>query len=796
MSESYIQIDSLFKSFPDQPRICYATTQIQSDRARDVAIIAGANNGIQIWVNQKQVFSQFSTEDYINGYQYNIKTHLNKGNNFILVKLTQISGDWKFFLKVASLKYANENSIGNNYASFLQNYLISPHNPLQVKMWSPYISISHKMILEIRDSGNKVVLRKNLLVQKNRSISLSNFSTGIYNITLFTDSTILNQHFFYGDYKNYFVSLNANFKILSNDYKTENNLVVLTDRFNYMDSVKVKHDNAYERKVSDNLSELTELYLHLKQHTEPFRNIKGLHIRAQDCADHRADSYMIYVPKNYQANKSIALVVMLPHETTLRHFNISTYVSDINRIEHICKLADRYNYAVLWSSFRIYNHHELTETLSNDIFETVNAIKKDYNIDTTRLFAYGDCAGGEIGLFLANKHPSYFAAVAVEGPAIPIWSELTYSNSHEVTSRKDMNYDFYNSLENYKNQNIFIIHSVYDQKSDFENSKKLVDESNQLGANLILKKCYVKKGDKNFYFFINLMPDNKNLTDMFKFYQNKKTDSPDTLSFSTWELKYNKSHWLTINDIIQGRKATVTARFDRLNDKLFFTTSNVISMSVNTRQLNLDLKKRLTVLNNGSNVFSGFSNNITMNIPNTEPKYCLKKNTSTEGPENNFFAKPFMVISGTKGNIHFRKLFNAAVDTFKQNWQTNFFEDTCRLKKDNKINKDDILKYNLLLIGSKETNQFFQKVAPMLPVKISDDQIKIGSHIYKGKNLSFVMIYPNPLNPQKYILVCSSNCEKFDTSLVKDIYFDGWFDFTISSNGVIIDKGDFNRNWE
>jgi predicted esterase len=650
------------------------------------------------------------------------------------------------------------------------------------------------MILEIRDSGNKVVLRKNLLVQKNRSIPLSNFPTGIYNITLFTDSTILNQHFFYGDYKNYFASLNANFKILSPDYKTQNNITVLTDRFNYIDTIKVRHDNAYERKVSDNLSELTELYLHLKQHTEPFRNIKGLHIRAQNCADHKADSYMIYIPIHYQANKSTALVVMLPHLTILRPFNFSTYVSDIDRIEHICKLADRYNYAVLWSSFRVYNHHALTETLSNDIFETVNEIKKDYNIDTTRLFAYGDCAGGEIGLFLANKHPSYFAAVAVEGPAIPIRSKL-YSNSHEVVSRKYMNYDFYNSLENYKNQNIFIIHSVYDQKANFKNSKKLVDESNRLGANIILKKCYVKKGDNSFYFFINLMPDNKNLTDMFKFYQNKKTNNPDTLSFSTWELKYNKSFWLTINDIIQGRKATVMARFDRLNNKLFFTTSNVLSLSINTRQLNLNPKNRLTVFINGSTVFSGFSNNITVNIPNTELKYS-PKNTLTEGPENNFFANPFMVISGTQGNIHLRKLFDAAVDIFKQDWQTHFFEDTCRLKKDNEISKDDILKYNLLLIGSKETNQFFQKIAPMLPVEISDDKIKIGSHVYKGKNLSFMMIYPNPLNPQKYILVGSSNCENFDTSLVKDIYFNGWFDYTISSNGVIIGNGDFNQNWK
>jgi hypothetical protein len=98
----------------------------------------------------------------------------------------------------------------------------------------------------------------------------------------------------------------------------------------------------------------------------------------------------------------------------------------------------------------------------------------------------------------------------------------------------------------------------------------------------------------------------------------------------------------------------------------------------------LNPKNRLTVFINGSTVFSGFSNNITVNIPNTELKYS-PKNTLTEGPENNFFANPFMVISGTQGNIHLRKLFDAAVDIFKQDWQTHFFEDTCRLKKDNEI---------------------------------------------------------------------------------------------------------------
>jgi len=796
MDGSYIQIDSLVHNSPDKAQSCYAAAIINSDSTRDLSLIAAANNGLQIWINQKPIFYKFAT-DLINGYQYNIKAHLLKGDNFILVKLTHISGDWKFFLKLCSLNYANENSIGNNFSSFCNNYLISLNDSLHIKLWSPYIATTKKLSLEIRNTENKLMLKSDLLKSGVRTISLSTFPQGLYSVSLSTDSINFQQHFFYGNYKDYFIALHDSLRRVIQNSKTNNNIAVLEDRFRYLDTVPVTHDNAFERKLTNNLSELEDIYIHLKKQIEPFRDIKGLHIRAQDCPDHKADSYMIYVPNSYQPAKQIPIVVMLPHETSLRHFNFSTYVSDINRIEHIEKLANRYGFAVLWSSFKVYNHHNLTKQIINEVFKTVDDVKKDYAIDTTRLYAYGDCAGGEIALFMANRYPSYFAAVAVEGPAIPDRPDQSYINAGENAPKKDIDFDFYNTLENFLNVPVFIIHSIDDSKANIKNSEALYEGVNQLGGRVQLKKLNVKKGDNHFYFFMNLMPDNKDLTDMFKFYQNKRLTIPDTLSFSTWELKYNKAFWLTINARISEGKAAITGIMNRSDNQLNLTTSNVGSINIDLKKLNFNHKKHLVVFIDGILRFSGYAtdNILQLNLKKPVISY-FKKDEFTEGPQNDFFASPFLIIKGTMGSIASRKSFDCAVDTFITDWHNNFFEDTCRVKKDVDVSQADVANYNLIIIGSNTTNLFLKKLMNAIPVSVSDSSIQIGSKKYSAKNLSFLMIYPNPLNPKKYILIGSSNGQQFDSNLLKGIYFDGWSDYTVSADGVIVDNRYFGKFWK
>lgn len=793
---SYVEIDSLFHSFSDTHRMCYAAAIINSDKEQDVALLAGANDAIQIWLNKKTILKNL-TRDYISGYQYPLKVHLRHGENFVLVKLTSMSNDWRFFLKACSLIYANENSLGANYASFLSNNLIQHHQNLKIKIWSPFIYRKGKISIEMSDFDDKIVLRKIIENGDGQQFSLKSLSQGPYSIKMTTDSAVFRQKIFYGDYKKYFAELKQKMKRVGGDTAFIRNADLLLERFKYLDTVEVVHNNAYERKVAINLYELGDVYNRYMSHNEPFKNIKGLHLRSQLSAEHRADSYMVYVPENYSSRNAIPLVVMMPHETTVRNFNVSTYVADINRIEHISKLADKYGFAVLWSSFKVYSSHSLTNVIPKTVFETVNDVRKNYNIDTTRIYAYGDCAGGELALFTANKYPSYFAAVAVEGPAIP---DNFCNNKDSVchySSEYDISRDFYNTLENYQNFSTYILHSKHDGKSDIKNSRRLVCMANEFQTCMKLTEISVKKGSDRFYFFINLMPDNSTLTAFFKFYKGKQVRCPDSLSFGTWQLKYNRAFWLTINDKESGKKAYVKSIIDKHTNTLNIISSNVKSLILDISKIrNIDLKRWLQVKVNGNLMFSGKPRcqNITLNLVNT-PKSNYKKSNSTEGPLNDFFAHSFLIVRGTTGTAELRKSYELAIDTFKTNWTKNFLNDTCRIKADCEISQDDISKYNLLVIGTEQTNSIYNRIKNMLPARINAKNITLGSNAYEGDDLSMVYIYPNPLNPRRYIIIAAGNAKKYYAGMLNNLMFSGWSDYIINAKGYTLNSGLFNREW-
>lgn len=797
MPGSYIQVDTFFNSYDDKPKACYAAANIKSDVQQDVAVFAGASMGLQIWVNQTLVLKKLN-KDPINGYEYPLKVHLNKGDNFILAKLTNTSGDWKFFLKTSSVKYAIENSLGTNFSSICKNYLIPRDSDLTIKVWSPFIPLQKSLQVKITDQHNNIILNNSFGAGKPVKLQLKKYQTGPYSVELKTGSFTLNQKIFYGDYHQYFNSLERNLKPFLNAGKFKGNITILFDRFNYTDTVNVAHDNGYERKVANNLFELTAIFNRLSRHIEAFKDVPGLHIRAQDNDDHKADSYMVYIPEKYNKSKPIPLLVMMPHETGIRHFNISTYVSDINRIEHICKLANKYGMGILWSSFKVYNHHNLTNMIPRTVFETVNDVRKDYNIDTTRLYAYGDCAGGELALFTANRYPSYFAAVAVEGPAIPNSSCDDAHANCLYQSNGAISADFYNTIENYKNFPVCIFHSTLDEKADIERSKKLTKLVSSIGGHMQLREIPVKKGSDRFYFFMNLMPDNNVLTNMFKFYDGKRIKSGDTVNLATWELKYNKAYWLTIDGKTSGKKAIVEAIANAKNNEVAIKARNITRLTLNLAELaKIHINKNLKLLINGQVVknFVLNGNHLTATLLPVKISPYIK-NEYTEGPQNDFFSSPFMIVRGTKGSFAACRNYAAAIDTFKANWETNFLEDTCRIKNDVDITEGDISRYNLILIGTEKTNALLKRMAPGLPLEIKPDQIVIANKKYEGNDLSFSFVHPNPLNKKRYVLIGAGNAPVFYAGILKDIFFNGWSDYIINAKGYTLASGCFNSRWQ
>ena len=61
-----------------------------------------------------------------------------------------------------------------------------------------------------------------------------------------------------------------------------------------------------------------------------------------------------------------------------------------------------------------------------------------------------------------------------------------------------------------------------------------------------------------------------------------------------------------------------------------------------------------------------------------------------------------------------------------------------------------------MLWGDPQSNRLLAKLAESLPVSWNDGQVSVGGKSFAAGGHMPVMIYPNPLNPSRYVVLNSS----------------------------------------
>jgi hypothetical protein len=105
------------------------------------------------------------------------------------------------------------------------------------------------------------------------------------------------------------------------------------------------------------------------------------------------------------------------------------------------------------------------------------------------------------------------------------------------------------------------------------------------------------------------------------------------------------------------------------------------------------------------------------------------------------------------------------------------------------------------LIGDQNTNGIYKQFIDQLPVKIESKKIILRDREYMGNKLTINLIYPNPLNKKKYIVIITANNLEYLALCELELYLRGWYDYSIWQNDhgeklhKIVD-GLFNETWK
>ncbi len=245
-----------------------------------------------------------------------------------------------------------------------------------------------------------------------------------------------------------------------------------------------------------------------------------------------------------------------------------------------------------------------------------------------------------------------------------------------------------------------------------------------------------------------------------------RNPSPSAIRFTTWMLRYNKMFWVTVDAMDEEwQRARVDAKVDAATIKV--TTRNVSAM-------HLDFQPGLAPFPAATNAIlkidsesiplpavSG-AKSLTVGLVKSggawkigEQPGGLRKAHGLQGPIDDAFMESFMFVKPTGKPLSetVGKWTTEQADYAISEW-VHFFRGEPRVKNDTDVSSDDIANNNLALFGDPSSNAIYRRIADRLPIRWRTDGVTAGTEKF-DRNHAPVFIFPNPLNPRKYVVINS-----------------------------------------
>jgi dienelactone hydrolase len=139
------------------------------------------------------------------------------------------------------------------------------------------------------------------------------------------------------------------------------------------------------------------------------------------------------------------------------------------------------------------------------------------------------------------------------------------------------------------------------------------------------------------------------------------------------------------------------------------------------------------------------------------PTEGLRKKHGLQGPIDDAFMDSFIFVrpTGQAASEKAGAWAKAEMERAIEHWRRHFRGDA-RVKDDTAITEDDIKSANLILWGDPSSNALIAKATAQLPISWTGSEIKAGAKTFPAADHALIAIYPNALNPERYIVLNSS----------------------------------------
>ena len=242
---------------------------------------------------------------------------------------------------------------------------------------------------------------------------------------------------------------------------------------------------------------------------------------------------------------------------------------------------------------------------------------------------------------------------------------------------------------------------------------------------------------------------------------------PMDIRFTTWMLRYNRMFWLTVDGMgEEWQRARVDAHIDGTTIQL--TTSNVTGLHLDfdpgLAPFGAGTRPRVTIdgttivlpaVSDARSLSTGFSRAGGRWRLGALPAGTLRKTHGLQGPIDDAFMGSFVFVrpTGPPLSAALGRWEQEQADYAVSEW-VHFFRGEPRVRLDTEVSAADIADSNLVLFGDPSSNAVYKRIAARLPIRWTARGVVVGSERFSSDHAP-VFIFPNPLNPAKYVVVNS-----------------------------------------
>ncbi len=437
-----------------------------------------------------------------------------------------------------------------------------------------------------------------------------------------------------------------------------------------------------------------------------------------------------------------------------------------------------------------------------DVFEAISAVRSQYPIDSNRIAVAGFSMGGASVWHLAAHHAGFWCAASpgagfaetaiytkaftAGGELPPIWEQQLW-NWYDATACA---------------ANLFNCPTIaYSGELDPQKLSADLMEKAMAAEGLKLERLIGPRTAHQYE-----PATRKVLAARLDALIAKGREAvPNEVRLTTYTLRYPEVAWVRVEGLEQHwKRADVRARRSEPNE-VTVTTTNITALHLSPpgiRRILIDgqkielpeTKDKVSLLKHEKHWTIG------------SPAGSLRKRPGLTGPIDDAFMSAFIFVrpSGPPLNTRAGQWADHELAHAQKMWR-DIFRAEPRVIPDSAISERDIASNNLVLWGDPSSNRLLARILARLPLEWTAEKLIVNSSTYDSAHCMPVLIFPNPLNPEHYVVLNSGidfRDDAYGTNAKQTPKLPDWavIDLRTSPNarwpGQVLSAGFFNEQWQ